>query len=312
MKDDDDGGAGSGARGRVLESEHGLPTRGPAHDPTAPVPSSSSSSTQRRDRPAHDPTAPAPSSSSSSIRRRDMKDDEDGGAGSGACGRVLEWEHGLPTAEELTPVSHPLIPPALAAAFGIDVPRTAFPSSAFDSPALARKPPNTRLSLGCYGEDDDEKEEEGKSEVAAYTTGACGGGKSEDAASASGACRGGRAEKKARIAWTPELHNRFVAAVEHLGDKGAVPKAIVRLMNVEGLTRENVASHLQKYRIYLKQQARSPAGPQPPPAYSPSDSRPQQPSDTSTRSTCDIEKLERDKEVSAMFFSFECLRTKIN
>ncbi|PWZ34459.1 Transcription factor BOA [Zea mays] len=257
MKDDDDGGAGSGARGRVLESEHGLPTRGPAHDPTAPVPSSSSSSTQRRDRPAHDPTAPAPSSSSSSIRRRDMKDDDDGGAGSGACGRVLEWEHGLPTAEELTPVSHPLIPPALAAAFGIDVPRTAFPSSAFDSPALARKPPNTRL--------------------------------------------GGRAEKKARIAWTPELHNRFVAAVEHLGDKGAVPKAIVRLMNVEGLTRENVASHLQKYRIYLKQQARSPAGPQPPPAYSPSDSRPQQPSDTSTRSTCDIEKLERDKEFWALF-----------
>ncbi|ONM36494.1 response regulator 20 [Zea mays] len=298
--DDDDGGAGSGARGRVLESEHGLPTRGPAHDPTAPVPLSSSSSTQRRDRPAHDPTAPAPSSSSSSIRRRDMKDDDDGGAGSGACGRVLEWEHGLPTAEELTPVSHPLIPPALAAAFGIDVPRTAFPSSAFDSPALARKPPNTRLSLGCYGEDDDEKEEEGKSEVAAYTTGACGGGKSEDAASASGACRGGRAEKKARIAWTPELHNRFVAAVEHLGDKGAVPKAIVRLMNVEGLTRENVASHLQKYRIYLKQQARSPAGPQPPPAYSPSDSRPQQPSDTSTRSTCDIEKLERDKEFWAL------------
>lgn len=32
----------------------------------------------------------------------------------------------------------------------------------------------------------------------------------------------------------------------------AVPKRILDLMDVEGLTRENVASHLQKYRLYLK------------------------------------------------------------
>jgi hypothetical protein len=32
----------------------------------------------------------------------------------------------------------------------------------------------------------------------------------------------------------------------------AVPKKILELMKVDGLTRENVASHLQKYRLYLK------------------------------------------------------------
>lgn len=32
----------------------------------------------------------------------------------------------------------------------------------------------------------------------------------------------------------------------------AVPKKILDIMNVDGLTRENVASHLQKYRLYLK------------------------------------------------------------
>jgi hypothetical protein len=31
-----------------------------------------------------------------------------------------------------------------------------------------------------------------------------------------------------------------------------MPKPIMKLMQVEGLTRENVASHLQKYRLYLK------------------------------------------------------------
>ncbi|KAM3398382.1 two-component response regulator ARR1 [Capsicum galapagoense] len=32
----------------------------------------------------------------------------------------------------------------------------------------------------------------------------------------------------------------------------AVPKKILELMNVPGLTRENVASYFQKYRLYLR------------------------------------------------------------
>ena len=34
-----------------------------------------------------------------------------------------------------------------------------------------------------------------------------------------------------------QLHKRFVDAVAHLGIKNAVPKTIMQLMNVEGLTR---------------------------------------------------------------------------
>ncbi|XP_022143121.1 two-component response regulator ORR24-like isoform X2 [Momordica charantia] len=59
-------------------------------------------------------------------------------------------------------------------------------------------------------------------------------------------------QKKPRVDWNGELHRKFIAAVNHLGIEKAVPKKILDLMNVEGLTRENVASHLQKYRQYLK------------------------------------------------------------
>ncbi|XP_071697935.1 two-component response regulator ARR12-like isoform X2 [Rutidosis leptorrhynchoides] len=59
-------------------------------------------------------------------------------------------------------------------------------------------------------------------------------------------------QKKPRVVWSIDLHRKFVAAVNQLGIEKAVPKRILDLMNVDGLTRENVASHLQKYRLYLK------------------------------------------------------------
>ncbi|KAF7827593.1 two-component response regulator ORR21-like [Senna tora] len=58
--------------------------------------------------------------------------------------------------------------------------------------------------------------------------------------------------KKRRVVWSDELHDLFVRAVNQLGEERAVPKAILELMNVPGLHRENVASHLQKYRLHLK------------------------------------------------------------
>ncbi|KAL3824256.1 hypothetical protein ACJIZ3_020285 [Penstemon smallii] len=58
--------------------------------------------------------------------------------------------------------------------------------------------------------------------------------------------------KKPRVVWSLELHQQFVSAVNQVGIDKAVPKRILELMNVPGLTRENVASHLQKFRLYLK------------------------------------------------------------
>ncbi|KAL6003386.1 hypothetical protein ACLOJK_023609 [Asimina triloba] len=57
--------------------------------------------------------------------------------------------------------------------------------------------------------------------------------------------------KKPRVVWSVELHMKFVNAVDQLGIDKAVPKRILELMNVPGLTRENVASHLQCLRFMV-------------------------------------------------------------
>ncbi|KAI3895299.1 hypothetical protein MKX03_035800 [Papaver bracteatum] len=53
------------------------------------------------------------------------------------------------------------------------------------------------------------------------------------------------APKKRRVIWTVELHNHFLDAIEKLGVDNGVPKRILEYMRIPGLTRENVASHLQ-------------------------------------------------------------------
>uniref|UniRef100_A0A7N0VBL5 HTH myb-type domain-containing protein n=1 Tax=Kalanchoe fedtschenkoi TaxID=63787 RepID=A0A7N0VBL5_KALFE len=61
----------------------------------------------------------------------------------------------------------------------------------------------------------------------------------------------GDGKRKVKVDWTPELHKRFVQAVEQLGEK-AVPSRILEVMGADGLTRHNIASHLQKYRSHRK------------------------------------------------------------
>lgn len=59
--------------------------------------------------------------------------------------------------------------------------------------------------------------------------------------------------RKARRCWSPELHRRFVLALQQLGGaQVATPKQIRELMKVDGLTNDEVKSHLQKYRLHSK------------------------------------------------------------
>ncbi|KAI3988068.1 hypothetical protein MKX01_011857 [Papaver californicum] len=59
-------------------------------------------------------------------------------------------------------------------------------------------------------------------------------------------------KRKVKVDWTPELHRRFVQAVEQLGMDKAVPSRILEIMGIDCLTRHNIASHLQKYRSHQK------------------------------------------------------------
>ncbi|KFK26110.1 hypothetical protein AALP_AA8G204000 [Arabis alpina] len=123
-------------------------------------------------------------------------------------------EQQLPSQEELIPLSQSLITPNLAIAFDLQTTNT------------------------NSGQQQQQQQQQTNSTAAAESS----GGGEEQA----------RTVKRQRLVWTPQLHKRFVDAVAHLGIKNAVPKTIMQFMRVEGLTRENVASHLQKYRLYLK------------------------------------------------------------
>ena len=54
-----------------------------------------------------------------------------------------------------------------------------------------------------------------------------------------------------KVDWTPELHRRFVQAVEQLGVDKAVPSRILEIMGIDCLTRHNIASHLQVCNFFL-------------------------------------------------------------
>ncbi|XP_062010918.1 transcription factor HHO5 [Rosa rugosa] len=67
--------------------------------------------------------------------------------------------------------------------------------------------------------------------------------------------------RKQRRCWSPELHRRFIDALQQLGgSQVATPKQIRELMQVDGLTNDEVKSHLQKYRLHVRKVPASSAG----------------------------------------------------
>ncbi|CAN8266516.1 unnamed protein product [Cochlearia groenlandica] len=65
--------------------------------------------------------------------------------------------------------------------------------------------------------------------------------------------RGGRGKRKQRRCWSQDLHRRFLNALKQLGGPHvATPKEIRKFMKVDGLTNDEVKSHLQKYRLHTR------------------------------------------------------------
>lgn len=66
--------------------------------------------------------------------------------------------------------------------------------------------------------------------------------------------------RKPRRCWAPELHRLFLQALQQLGGPHvATPKQIRELMKVDGLTNDEVKSHLQKYRLHTSRRPSSTA-----------------------------------------------------
>lgn len=154
-----------------------------------------------------------------------------------------EWEDELPSPEELMPLSQTLITSHLALAFDILTPNNNS-NHASNSNSNSNPAPQTPSLLHHH-------HHHLQSDFASGDLSSTGPGASATNASGGGD-ESARTLKRPRLVWTPQLHKRFVDAVAHLGIKNAVPKTIMQLMSVDGLSRENVASHLQKYRLYLK------------------------------------------------------------
>ncbi|GMH27524.1 hypothetical protein Nepgr_029367 [Nepenthes gracilis] len=82
-------------------------------------------------------------------------------------------------------------------------------------------------------------------EITAAEGGGSGGAKKDE--------KEGKSQRKARRCWSSEMHRRFLNALQQLGGSHvATPKQIRELMKADGLSNDEVKSHLQKYRLHTR------------------------------------------------------------
>ncbi|CAL9194400.1 unnamed protein product [Musa hybrid cultivar] len=118
-------------------------------------------------------------------------------------------------------------------------PPPALPDLSLQSPAIE----NTPGLVTCAAED--------------HRVGGCGSKAVDEASESSPATANTHLNvqppRKARRCWSQELHRRFVLAIQQLGGaQVATPKQIREQMKVDGLTNDEVKSHLQKYRLHAR------------------------------------------------------------
>ncbi|RLM61685.1 transcription factor PCL1 [Panicum miliaceum] len=116
--------------------------------------------------------------------------------------RVMEWETGLPGADELTPLSQPLVPPGLAAAFRIppEPGRTLLDVHRASAATVSRlrRASSSESFQPFLAQHQHQQRPAADSSAATNST-----------------------SKRPRLVWTPQLHKRFVDVVAHLGIKNA-------------------------------------------------------------------------------------------
>ncbi|KFK35079.1 myb family transcription factor [Arabis alpina] len=91
--------------------------------------------------------------------------------------------------------------------------------------------------------------------VKSPATSSGGGGQKKEADKAG--IHSGKGRRKEKRIWSQELQKRFLNALKQLGGPHATPKQIKELMKVDGLTSDQIKSHLQKYRMHTRRSSQT-------------------------------------------------------
>ncbi|KAJ1297940.1 hypothetical protein BS78_01G417100 [Paspalum vaginatum] len=251
-----------GMRSHMDGCEETLSDRGPVLEefmPLKPSLSLSSSDSEEHETAAHEATTTTDGVGKKKEDRRLLPPPEAKKAMPDWLQSVQLWSQ-KPQQQPSSPGKYPVLPHRPVAlnatrAWGAFQPfekakRAEPPASSSTTAAASSAVVGDSCDMAATNTDTAEKHSDGKetSKHAASDKGKKGGSKDKEAGQSSEA-----PNRKPRRCWAPELHRRFLQALQQLGGSHvATPKQIRELMKVEGLTNDEVKSHLQKYRLHTR------------------------------------------------------------